>query len=127
MSHMPQHTRIMIHLLFSFILFVFSLYGGYKVTQSTYTFAENLIYSEAERMTQNNVSEMTLIVTPQTTLKHIATTLYKEGFISNKYYFLLEAKLEKSSENFISGEYTVRSNMSSNEILELLTTDPSNK
>lgn len=127
MSNKQRHTRIIIHSLFSFILLTIGLYAGYKITLSAYTYTENLIESEAIRTAKSDVSQMNLLITTQTTLDDIATTLYEEGFISNKHYFLLETKLEKSSVDLISGEYTISSNMSSTEILHLLTTNPSNR
>lgn len=127
MSNKHRHTRIVMSSLFSLGLLILGLCAGYKITLSAYTYTENLIASEAIRTTKNDVSQMNLIVTDQTTLDDIASTLYQEGFISDKYYFLLETKLEKSSLDFVSGQYTVSSNMSSTEILHLLTTNSSNQ
>ena len=126
MSNKRGTTRIIVNTVFSLILLVIGLWIGYKATLSSYTYTSNIIESEAARSASNDVSKMNLIVTQQTTIDDIASTLYEKGFISDKTYFLLEAKLEQATTNFISGEYAISSNMSSTEILNLLTTNISN-
>lgn len=126
MSNKWDTIRIIVSTFFSFILLAISLYIGYKTTLASYTYTENIIESEAARLASNDVSKMNLIVTDQTTINDIALTLYKGGFVPDKNYFILEAKLEDATTDFISGEYTISSNMSSTEILNLLITNISN-
>lgn len=126
MSNKQGTTRIIVSTFFSLILLAIGLYIGYRVTLTSYTYTENIIESEATRVLSNDISKINLIVTEQTTINDIALTLYNGGFISDKNYFLLEAKLENAITGFITGEYTISSNMSSTEILNLLTTNISN-
>lgn len=127
MSNKHHHTRVVINTVFSFMLLTLGLWGGYRITYSVYTYAENLIEFENLRTMKNDVSQINLIITDQTTIDDLASILYEEGFISNKHYFLLETRLENSSLDFISGEYTISSTMSNTEILHLLTTNPSSQ
>ncbi len=92
-------------------------------THSAYQYTENIIVSEAERVKSTEVSKLNLTITENTTLEDIATSLYEEGCITNKDFFILEAKLDDTTSGFIPGEYSISSNMSSAKILQLLTTD----
>lgn len=123
MSNKRGTTRIIVNTFFSLILLALGLWIGHKVTLSSYTYTESIIESEAARVTSNNVSKMNMIITNQTTIDDIASILYEDGFIANKNYFILEAKLEHATDDFIAGEYAISSNMSSTEILSLLTTN----
>ena len=123
MSNKRGTTRIIVSIFFSFILLGIGLWIGYKVTLSSYTYTESIIESEAARVLNTDVSKLNLVVTEQTTIDDIASTLHKNGFISDKNYFILEAKLEGATTGFIPGEYAISSNMSSTQILNLLTTN----
>lgn len=126
MSNKWDTIRIIVSTFFSFILLAIGLYIGYKAALASYTYTENIIESESARVANNDVSKMNLLVTDQTTINDIALTLYKGGFVPDKNYFILEAQLEGATTDFISGEYAISSNMSSTEILNLLTTNISN-
>ena len=108
------------------ILLVASLWIAYKVTLASYSYTENIIVSEAQRVTSHNVTKMELTITKQSTLDDIAIALYDSGLITNAGYFKIEAKLEDTVSEFIPGEYSITSNMSTSEILSLLTTNTSN-
>ena len=126
MSNKWDTIRIIVNTFCSFILLAMGLYIGYKTTLASYTYTENIIESEAARLASNDVSNMNLIISDEMTINDIALTLYKGGVVSDKNYFILEAQLENATTDFISGEYTISSNMSSAEILHLLTTNISN-
>lgn len=90
--------------------------------QSAYDYTETVIISEAARINDSNVVKTELTITDTTTIDDIATHLDEQGIITDKHFFVLDAKLEKMTSGFIPGSYTISSNMPSIEILTLLTT-----
>lgn len=94
-----------------------------RITKSAYSYTEDIIISESDRVNNSDVSKTTLTVTDQTTIDDIAENLFSADCITNKDYFILEAKLSHNTTGFIPGEYSISSNMSSNKILSLLTTN----
>lgn len=120
-------SRILISLFLSGVILIASIIFGYKVIVSSYNFTFNIIESETNRENSKDVSKITLRINPSTTLDELAEMLHEQGFISNIPYFKLEAKLSKATAGYISGEYDISSNMSSAEILKLLTTNIQNK
>ena len=123
MAKKRQITRIALSTLFSTGIIVIGAWATLHLTRTTYQYTENIIVSEAERVKSTEVYKTNLMITEDTTLDDIATTLYNEGCITNKDYFILEAKLDDTTSGFIPGEYSISSNMSSTKILQLLTTD----
>lgn len=123
MSKKQSKRRIICHGLFGFTLLIVGVLGCIKVLSYTYDYTSTIILSENARESNKNISEMTLRITPQTTLKELAQLLADQSFVSNALYFRIEAKLNKVKEPLNSGQYSISSNMSSNEILEMLTTD----
>lgn len=88
----------------------------------TYDYVESIMVAEASRITDAEVNIVDLQVTEDTTLQQVAKELYKNNIITNKNFFLLEAKLDKNYQHLIKGTYTLTSNMPTVEILNLLTT-----
>ncbi|MBE6022789.1 MAG: endolytic transglycosylase MltG [Cellulosilyticum sp.] len=123
MSKNRRIARITLSALFSGCLIGIGIWLVGHFTHKAYTYTQNIIISEAQRVKSTDVSKMTLSITPDTTLDDIATALYNEGCITNKDYFILEAKLDNITKGFIPGDYSISSNMSTGKILDLLTTD----
>lgn len=123
MTRKKSRKRILISTLFGFILLIVSLFIIRKVTLNTYYYAENIVCSETARTSNPNISKTTLILTKNSTINEIAQSLYEDGLITDKKYFLLEAKLEDSDRGFVPGEYSITSSMSVPDILELITND----
>lgn len=92
-----------------------------KVTLDTYHYTQNIVCSEAERTSSTDISKTTLSITKYSTSKEIAKFLYDNGLITDKKYFLLEAKLEQADKKLIPGDYTIVSTMPVPYILELIT------
>lgn len=123
MSTKRRIARITISTLLGTCIVGIGAFITYHLTRSTYSYTEDIIVSEAERIKSTDVSKATLVISEETTLNDIATTLYTEGCITNKDYFILEAKLDGTTTGFIPGEYSILSNMSSTKILQLITTE----
>lgn len=121
MAKNKNFKRILFCTIISGLFIVLTILLAFLLTHITSTYTENIILSEAERVKNTEVSKMTLIVTEDTTLEDIATALYKEGCITNKNYFMLEAKMDGTTSGFVPGEYTISSNLSSGKILKLIT------
>ena len=127
MSKQRTITRIALSTLLSGCIVGVGIYFSGKLIHSAYSYTENIIVSEAERVKNTDVSKTTLQITDSTTIDDIATVLYNEGCITDKEYFKIEAKLEHATSGFIPGEYSISSNMSSGKILNLLTTNISDE
>ena len=124
-SHSKKSTsrRLTGHFLFGCLLLLITFFVGKHVILSTYHRAENAVILESQRVKNPEVTKINLSVTSKTTLADIASELSAAHIISDQQFFLLEAKLDQLPD-FIPGEYTISSNMSSSKILELLTTAP---
>lgn len=127
MSKQQNRVRILLNTLLSGLILMIGLGIGYKTTLSAYTYTENIIESEAERVTSNDITQINLNITNLSTLDDIAKALYEGNLITDANYFKLEAKLEKQTTDFIPGDYIISSNMSTTEILNLLTTNISDE
>lgn len=119
--------RILLNTLLGSLILVIGVWICHKTTLSAYTYTENIIESEAKRIASNDVTQMNLTVTNSSTLDDIAKALYEGGLITDANYFKFEAKLEKQTTDFIPGDYAISSNMSTTEILNVLTTNISNE
>lgn len=115
--------RIMGSMIFSLITFVILLLGSMLALHSSYNYTSHILAQEASRQANEAISEMTLEIDTDTSLHKLAHHLKENGFISNIPYFKVEAFLAKVKPPFKPGQYTVSSNMSSSEILAMLTTD----
>ena len=127
MGKQKSLTRITTCTLLSGCIIGIGAWMAYHFAHCAYTYTENIIVSESERVKSTHVSKATLTITEETTLEDIATILYNEGCITDKHYFILEAKLAEQTSGFIPGDYSISSNMSSNKILNLLTTNISDE
>lgn len=126
MSRLKSHHRTIFRIIFSIslstVLIGAFIFYSYQLFFANYTYAEEMIMGESQRLKDPNVRKISLNVKSDTSLENIADALLKNNIISDKLYFMLEAKLEGTDANFIPGEYTISSNMSSTKILDLLTT-----
>lgn len=119
--------RILLNTLLSTFIIITGLWICYKVTLASYTYTEDIVLSEATRISSNNVTTLPLTIPNHTSLDDIAQKLYDGNLITDTNYFKLEAQLEHLTTGFIPGNYNISSNMSTTEILTLLTTNISNE
>lgn len=120
-------SRILLSIFLSSAILIIGIIFCYKAIVFSYNFTFSIIENETNRENSKDVSKITLTINSSTTLDELSEMLYKHGVISNIPYFKLEAKLSDATTGYISGEYDISSNMSSAEILKLLTTSIQNK
>ena len=127
MKSSRNHFRIISSMLIGFILTGICIWGSFFAFTSFYNYTYNAIESDYLRRKNPNISETSLRILANTTVDEISKTLYENNIISNPYWFILEAKLYKYPDVLKPGTYSISSNMSNTEILDLLTTDKSTK
>nr|WP_302597042.1 endolytic transglycosylase MltG [uncultured Cellulosilyticum sp.] len=120
-----RHTKLRVigSMIFSLVTSVLLLLGSIIALYSSYNYTSRILAQEASREANEAISEMTLEIDADTSLHKLAHHLKENGFISNIPYFKVEAFFAKVKPPFKPGKYTVSSNMSSSEILAMLTTD----
>lgn len=114
--------RILINTLFSIILLFIGIWGCQKAFSASYTYTCNIIENEAAKESSQTVSVLNLTITEQTTLQDLAQQLYDAHFIVSIPYFKIEVKLSDYSSELLPGSYSISSNMSTHEILNLVST-----
>lgn len=119
--------RIILNTILSIIFILVGIVSCKRVLFYAYEYTLGIIENEAAREATSAITEMKLHITSDTTLEEISETLYKNAFISNPFYFRLEAKIGGTADSFNPGDYSISSNMSSAQILTLLTSDITNE
>lgn len=124
-----RHTkfRVIGSLIFNLSASIILILGSIIALRGGYTYTSHILDQESNRETNEVISEITISVDANTSLKELAHTLAKNNFISNTFYFRIEAYLSKIKPPFKPGQYTISSNMSNNEILTMLSTDFTNQ
>lgn len=127
MKKRNTQTRVIGTFTFNFIITIMMIVGSILALYKSYGYTSRIIEQESIRKNNENVSEMVLNIETDTSLNQLAHLLKANHFISNMAYFKLEAYLSDFKPPFIPGEYTLSSNMSTNEILKMLATDFNNE
>lgn len=118
--------RLILSYMLSLALLITCILGSLKAFFYFYDYTSNIITNDAIREKNPNITEITLEVSNITTVEDLATFLYENQFISNPFSFRIESKLGKLDHKLKPGKYSISSNMSSTEILKLVTSDISN-
>ncbi|WP_054743838.1 endolytic transglycosylase MltG [Cellulosilyticum ruminicola] len=112
---------------FNSIITILIVVGSILALHKSYAYTSHIIDQESTRKYNEDVFEMVLNIEADTSLNELALLLKEHNLISNVAYFKLEAHLSDFKSPFIAGEYTLSSNMSTNEILKMLATDFNNE
>jgi len=119
--------RFVLSTILSLALLAICIVGSMKAFSYFFNYTSNVITTDALRGTNPNITGITLEISNTTTIKDIAAYLYEKEYISNPYYFRLESKLGKLDNKLKPGKYSISSNMSSDQILKLLTSNMINE
>ncbi len=115
--------RFTLSTILSLALLTVCIVGSVKAFSYFFNYTSNIIENDTSRERNPNITEITVDVSKQTTIKEVAALLYENQFISNPFYFTLESKMSKLDDQLKPGKYSISSNMSSGQILKLLTSD----
>jgi UPF0755 protein len=113
--------RFIFSTVLSLALLIICILGSTKAFSYFFNYTSNIITSETLRENNPNITDITIEISDETTIKDLAALLYEKEFISNPFYFRLESKLSQLDTQLKPGQYSISSNMSSAEILKLLT------
>lgn len=116
--------RKMYNLLLCLFLIILAACGGILAFSKTYSYSFHIIDENNMRPMSSTIRELSLTITSSTTMDDVASKLYAEGFIGNKFWFKLESKLYSYNDCLIPGTYHIASTMTNVEMLKLFTTIP---
>ncbi len=124
MSKKKLALRLILSFLLSVLLLALCVIGSIKVFNYCFNYTSTIITSDHERQKNTVIREEEITVTPEMTLEDLAQLLYTKDLIASVPYFLLETKLDKiTASSLRPGDYSITSNMSSTQIVKLLTSD----
>ncbi len=115
--------RLTASTILSLILLTICILGSIKAFTYFFNYTSSIVETDALREKNPNITEISIEVTDTTTVKELADMLYEKQFISNALVFRMESKLSKLDHQLKPGKYSISSNMSSSQILKLITSD----
>lgn len=123
MAKRDTKFRVIGSMIFSTCASLILICGSLLALRTSYIYTSHILDQEFGRKHNDKISRMTISVDEQTSIKELAHILVDNGFISNAWYFQVEASLADITPPFKPGQYTLSSNMSNSEILNMLSTD----
>ncbi|MEF9960822.1 MAG: endolytic transglycosylase MltG [Niameybacter sp.] len=113
--------RKIYNLLFCMFLLVLAACGGVIAFSKSFDYSFDMINENSTRPTSSTIRELPITIDQHTTIENLAQILYEQGFIGNKFWFLLEAKLYNYADQLIPGTYRLSSTMTNIEMLKFMT------
>lgn len=123
MKNSRSYFRVITSTIIGFIITGIGIWGSILAFTASYQYTYGAIENDYLRRKNPNISETSIKILEDTTIDEIAKVLYENNLISNPYFFTVEAKLYKYPDTLKPGIYSISSNMSNTEILDLLTAD----
>ncbi len=127
MKSSRNHLRVIFSMILGLALTGICIWGSFFAFTSLYKYTYGAIEGDYLRRKNPNISETSVKILANTTIEEISKVLYENELISNSYWFMFEAKIYKYPDTLKPGTYSISSNMSNTEILDLLTADKSSE
>ena len=115
--------RFTLSTLLSLALLAVCVLGSIRAFSYFFNYTSHIIESDTQREQNPNIREISIDISKGTTIKDVAELLYENELIANPLYFRIESRLSKLDTKLKPGKYSISSNMSSSQILKLLTSD----
>lgn len=124
MKKKRSNIRIFCHILIGLLLISLGIVGSAFAFLKGYNYTISIMEESKARISNPNIKQYTLEISDETTLESLADTLYNHDFIVHKGWFVTLGKMDSAEKNFIPGQYSISSNMSNSDILDLITKVP---
>lgn len=126
MAKKHLNVRFTLSILLSVVLFIVCIIASITLFTRSFNYTQQLVENDTAREKNPNIREIQIVVSPGTSVKEIAQILYENDLISHPLTFRLASRWNKLDTKLRPGEYSISSNMSSDQILKLLTSDITN-
>lgn len=121
------YIRLLLNLFITIGIFIFSIGGSYLAFNGGLNYTLNILEESKARQLNPNIRQLHLEVNDSFQLEELTNILYESNFIVNKFWFTLQGELSDFNQKFIPGKYSISSNMTNSEIIDLLTTPTKEK
>ncbi|MGN0318994.1 MAG: hypothetical protein ACI4E1_13770 [Lachnospira sp.] len=112
-------TRFMISVSFNIFIVVLSIYIVIMLGRTAYSFGFKVFNEQAVDSTYN-AREVEVTITDNISVGELANVLYKKGLITDKTVFIIQASLSDYKGKFVGGTYTVSTDMTPTQIMQVL-------
>ncbi|MGL6173586.1 MAG: endolytic transglycosylase MltG [Cellulosilyticaceae bacterium] len=116
------YLRLLLNLFITIGILIFGIAGSSLAFSEGFNYTLNILEESKARQLNPNIRQVQVEVTDSFTIEELTNLLYENNFIVNKLSFSLLGQLNNSNQKFIPGNYSISSNMTNSEILDLLTT-----
>lgn len=124
MKKRKASTRITLNIILSCLLIFLGIVGSMAAFGKGYEYSLNIMEESRIREANPNIKQLQIQVDETTTLQDLSILLYEHDFIAHDEWFIIQGKLLDYEHKLIPGTYTLSSNMSNTQILDLLTIPP---